>query len=61
MPALMLKVAEFADQQKLLGHDGRGLDTLGIAFSGERTLGNSANILLRFDDRFMQMAAEQRL
>ena len=57
----MQRVAQFADQQKLLGHDGKGLDKLGIAFSGERSLGNADNILLRFDGSYMQMAAEKNL
>ncbi|VXB26524.1 Urea carboxylase-related ABC transporter, periplasmic substrate-binding protein [Pseudomonas sp. 8BK] len=61
MPELMQRVAQFADQQKLLGNDGKGLDKLGIAFSGERSLGNADNILLRFDGRYMQMAADKQL
>ncbi|WP_341304949.1 putative urea ABC transporter substrate-binding protein [Pseudomonas sp. TMP25] len=61
MPELMLLVARFADQQKLLGNDGRGLEKLGISFSGERSLGNADNILLRFDGSYMQMAAEKQL
>jgi NitT/TauT family transport system substrate-binding protein len=61
MPELMLRVAQFADQQKLLGNDGKGLDKLGIAFSDERSLGNADNIMLRFNGSFMQMAAEKNL
>ncbi len=61
MPELMQRVALFADQQKLLGHDGKGLEKIGIAFSGERTLGNASNVMLRFDERYMQMAADKSL
>jgi NitT/TauT family transport system substrate-binding protein len=61
MPELMLRVARFADQQRLLGNDGKGLEKLGIAFSDERSLGNAENILLRFDGSYMQMAAEKKL
>lgn len=61
MPQLMQRVAAFADQQQLLGNDGKGLEKLGISFSGERSLGNADNILLRFDGSYMQMAAEKQL
>ena len=58
---LMERVARFADAQKLLGGDGNGLANLGIAFSGERTLGNSERIMLRFTGQYMQMAADKAL
>lgn len=60
MPELMERVARFADAQKLLG-DGDGLANLGIAFSGERTLGNPERIRLRFTGQYMQMAADKAL
>jgi NitT/TauT family transport system substrate-binding protein len=61
MPELMQRVALFADQQKLLGNDGKGLEKIGIAFSGERAVGNANNVMLRFDERYMQMAADKSL
>ncbi|MGL4315554.1 MAG: putative urea ABC transporter substrate-binding protein [Pseudomonas sp.] len=61
MPALMERVADFADAHKLLGNDGNGLLTLGVAFSGNRVLGNAAQIKLRFDPVYMQLASEGKL
>ncbi|MWV13242.1 PhnD/SsuA/transferrin family substrate-binding protein [Pseudomonas sp. R-28-1W-6] len=61
MPLLMQRVAGFADAHKLLGNDGNGLQQLGISFSGNRVLGNPAQIKLRFDPSYMQQAAEARL
>ncbi|MHA6492797.1 putative urea ABC transporter substrate-binding protein [Pseudomonas borbori] len=61
MPELMQRVAQFADRQGLLGASGSGLSTLGIEFSGERTLGNPDNVLLRFNGSYMQMAADREL
>ncbi|MBC9249901.1 lipid kinase [Pseudomonas alcaligenes] len=61
MPALMERVADFADAHKLLGSDGNGLQSLGIAFSGSRVLGSSAQVKLRFDPAYMQMATDNKL
>ena len=61
MPLLMERVAGFADAHKLLGNEGQGLQKLGIAFSGNRILGNPAQIKLRFDPSYMQQAAEAKL
>lgn len=61
MPALMQRVAQFADAHQLLGNQGNGLQQLGIAFSGNRVLGNPAQIKLRFDPSYMQQAAEDKL
>ena len=61
MPLLMERVAAFADAHKLLGNEGQGLQKLGIAFSGNRILGNPAQIKLRFDPSYMQQAAEAKL
>ncbi len=60
MPALMERVAGFADAQRLLG-DGKGLQRLGIAFSDDRVLGNRSHIMLRFDPAYMQLAADNQL
>ncbi|WP_296217976.1 putative urea ABC transporter substrate-binding protein [Pseudomonas sp. UBA2684] len=61
MPERMQRVVQFAAAQGLLGTSGSGLDNLGIEFSGERSLGNPQKIMLRFDGRYMQMAADQQL
>ncbi|MGE8496358.1 MAG: putative urea ABC transporter substrate-binding protein [Pseudomonas sp.] len=61
MPERMQRVVQFADGQGLLGTSGSGLDNLGISFSGERTLGNQDRVMLRFDDTYMQMAADRQL
>ncbi|MEK1906311.1 MAG: putative urea ABC transporter substrate-binding protein [Pseudomonas sp.] len=61
MPTLMERIADFADAHKLLGNDGNGLQTLGISFTGNRVVGNAAQIKLRFDPVYMQMAAEGKL
>jgi NitT/TauT family transport system substrate-binding protein len=36
-------------------------DAVGIGFPGNKALGDPARITLRFDDRFMQMAADGAL
>lgn len=61
MPDLMQRVAQFADARHLLGNQGNGLDLLGISFSGNRILGNPAQIKLRFEPSYMQQAAEAKL
>lgn len=61
MPLLMQRVAGFADAHQLLGNQGNGLQQLGISFSGNRVLGNPAQIKLRFDPSYMQQAAEAKL
>ena len=61
MPELMQRVANFADAHKLLGADGKGLEHLGISFSGARVLGNPAQVKLRFDPAYMEMAANKNL
>ena len=60
MPDLMQRVANFADAQQLLG-DGPGLQRLGISFSDNRVLGNPAQIMLRFNPAYMQLAADNQL
>jgi len=60
MPDLMQRVANFADAQQLLG-EGPGLQRLGISFSDNRVLGNPAQIMLRFNPAYMQLAADNLL
>ncbi|AXO62670.1 lipid kinase [Pseudomonas sp. phDV1] len=61
LPDLMQRVAHFADAHGLLGKSGMGLTNLGIEFSGEKTLGNPQRILLRFNHRYMELAADGAL
>jgi NitT/TauT family transport system substrate-binding protein len=51
-------VRRFSHEKGLLGAE---LDTVGIWFPGDATLGNSDNVKLRFDPTYMQMAAEGKL
>ena len=61
LPDLMQRVAHFADAHGLLGKSGMGLTNLGIEFSGEKPLGNPQRLLLRFNHRYMELAAEGAL
>jgi NitT/TauT family transport system substrate-binding protein len=60
MPDMMQRVANFADAQQLLG-EGKGLQRLGISFGDDRVLGNKAQIMLRFNPTYMQLAADNQL
>jgi len=57
----MDKVARFSFDHGLLGEGAPDAGFVGIAFPGEKTLGNTANIKLRFDDGYMRLAAEGKL
>ena len=60
-----LQLLETMDRVRKFSHDkglmGGGLDSVGIAFPDNQTLGNPDSIKLRFDQTFMQMAAEGTL
>jgi NitT/TauT family transport system substrate-binding protein len=56
--ATMDSVRKFSDAHGLIG---AGLDYVGIAFPGGETLGDPANIKLRFDASYMQLAADGAL
>ncbi|QQN73739.1 putative urea ABC transporter substrate-binding protein [Croceicoccus sp. YJ47] len=63
-PALvktMQRVRDFSFSQGLFGQGARSADAVGMAFPGGKTLGNAQNVTLRFDDSFMQMAADNAL
>lgn len=63
-PALietMTKVRDFSFAQGLFGQGARSADAVGMAFPGGKTLGDSSNITLRFDESYMQMAADGEL
>jgi NitT/TauT family transport system substrate-binding protein len=60
-PALrgtMDKVRTFSFAHGLLGEGAKSADAVGIAFPDGSTLGDAGNVKLRFDDTYMQMAAD---
>lgn len=63
-PALLASndlVRKFSFDHGLLGEGAPDADHIGIEFPGARVLGDPKNIKLRFDARFVQMAAEGKL
>src|SRR5688572_2963441 len=54
-------VRKFSFDHGLLGEGARSVDVVGIEFPGAVTLGNKANLKLRFDTSYMQMAADGKL
>lgn len=54
-------VAEFLFDHGILGEGATSPDFVGMEFPGGKTLGDTANIKLRFDPSFMAMAAEGKL
>tara|TARA_A100001391_G_scaffold142053_1_gene99820 strand:- start:29948 stop:31033 length:1086 start_codon:yes stop_codon:yes gene_type:complete len=57
----MTRVRDFSFAQGLFGQGATSADAIGMSFPGGKTLGDTNNITLRFDDSFMQMAAEGAL
>ena len=45
----------------LLGEGAKSKDAVGIAFPGDKTLGDAKNIKMRFTSEYMQMAADGKL
>lgn len=54
-------VRKFLFSKGILGEGATSEDFVGIAFPGGKTLGDTANIKLRFDPTFMKMAADGKL
>jgi NitT/TauT family transport system substrate-binding protein len=54
-------VRGFSFDHGLLGEGARSKDAIGIAFPGDKTLGDAANVKLRFDPTYMKMAADGKL
>ena len=54
-------VRKFSFDHGLLGEGAKSVDVVGIAFPGGVTLGDKANIKLRFDTAFMKQAADGKL
>jgi hypothetical protein len=60
MPALMQRVADFADSQQHSASPKSILSQLGISFSERRVMGNPEQIMLRFDPTYMQLLADSQ-
>jgi NitT/TauT family transport system substrate-binding protein len=63
-PALvttMTRVRDFSFANGLFGQGATSADAIGMAFPGDKTLGDPNRITLRFDASFMQMAADGKL
>ena len=54
-------VRQFSFSKGLFGPNAKSVDDIGIEFPGGKVLGNKANVKLRFDPSFMQMAADGKL
>jgi NitT/TauT family transport system substrate-binding protein len=61
LPKTMDYVRKFSFDHGLLGEGAKTVDAVGIAFPGGKTQGDKKNVKLRFDDAFMNMAAEGNL
>jgi NitT/TauT family transport system substrate-binding protein len=57
----MTRVRDFSFSKGLFGPGATAPDAIGMAFPAGKTLGNPANIKLRFDPTFMQLAADGTL
>ena len=55
------RVRQFSFAHGLFGPAAKSVDAIGIAFPGNKTLGDANNVKLRFDPSFMQMAAGGKL
>ncbi len=59
--ATMTRVRDFSFSKGLFGPGATAPDAIGMAFPAGKTLGNAANVKLRFDPSFMQLAADGKL
>ena len=57
----MEHVASFSFEHGLLGAGAADASFIGIAFPGEKSIGDKENIKLRFNESFMNLAAEGKL
>ena len=57
----MQRVAAFSFEKGLLGDGAQSADFIGMAFPGNVSAGDAANVKLRFDDSFVKMAADGKL
>jgi len=54
-------VRQFSFSKGLFGPNAKSVDAIGIEFPGGKVLGDKANVRLRFDPTYMQMAADGKL
>ena len=57
----MRKVAEFSFEHGLLGEGAKDPSAVGMSFANGVTSGDTANLKLRFDPTYVQMAADAKL
>lgn len=57
----MTRVRDFSFSKGLFGQGAKSADVVGMAFPGDKTLGDADNVTLRFDPTYMQMAADDKL
>jgi NitT/TauT family transport system substrate-binding protein len=55
------RVRQFSFAKGLFGPAATTVDAIGIAFPGGKTLGDPANVKLRYDATYMQLAADGKL
>ena len=54
-------VRKFSFSHGLLGEGAKSVDAVGVSFPGGKTLGDTKNVKLRYDDSYMAMAAQGKL
>ncbi len=61
LPETMAKVAKFSFDHGLLGEGAPSADAVGMSFANGVTQGSKNNLKLRFEPKYMQMAADGQL
>jgi len=61
LPETMGKVASFSFDHGILGEGASSADAIGMTFAHDLTTGDKANIKLRFDPSYVQMAVDGKL
>ncbi|MEM6660872.1 MAG: putative urea ABC transporter substrate-binding protein [Pseudomonadota bacterium] len=61
LPTTMVNVAEFLFDKGILGEGAPSAEFVGVAYPDGSTSGDAANVKLRYDASFMQMAADGAL
>ena len=61
LESTMTKVRDFSFAKGLFGQGAHSADAVGMAFPAGKTLGDPANVKLRFDPSFMEQAAAGKL
>lgn len=61
LPDTLRKVADFSFRHGLLGEGAKNADAIGMAFANGVILGDKANLKLRFDPTYVQLAADAKL